>query len=235
MTEVDLVFITGRALYELTEEYESLRLSIKAVVEKRMKDRRKTRRNASTNNGQEITTGVVDDEKFPSLGRLSSKQPDRLDYTVQQTDLLMKELDEESSSSDQNDKGQTAQPASLCSDRSKQTAITGVGNSVDTARLLHRIDQTLNTLVQEQAELAQRVGRMEQSMEITDSSGFASSTKYDVSQCARKLMASATNIRLARVNGLQNGMGLSDGLANDSSDEELPTNPGSKVTFAQLK
>ena len=57
VTDVDTLFVTGQVLYELMEDYESLRVSLRKVVEHRITERRKRGKAKSRGSSRSLTEG----------------------------------------------------------------------------------------------------------------------------------------------------------------------------------
>eukprot|EP01043_Picozoa_sp_COSAG02_P007700 COSAG02_NODE_235_length_27784_cov_9.895828_3_plen_448_part_00 len=268
ITETDLVFITGEQLYDLMEDYDSLRISLRNVVEKRMKDRRKTRRKSAEGKSlkndklamarknaahYEASNDVTRrGEALSSLEQLQADLTRNANHALSGKDLFAQGLavttsnDEEDGQSDlsaavlEGHGGQTVEPATAQSVIPRQGVAPGVtsSNGAEMTEILYNIDRKLNTLVQEQSVLTHRVAEMEHSMTNADTAkGFTPmSPKFNLAGCARKLMGSSANRTLSSLPGIAGGMGLSDGLNRDTSDDdELPDSSSSQVQFSLPK
>lgn len=258
VTDADLVFITGEQLYSLMEDYESLRISLRKVVERRMKGRRKDRQKAldakilrdSTSGPPELVRKHADMSEAPTsndVRPLRTPSLSKRDVFAQELDIPKSPTSVHSdalAAEVETDSGRPSDPATMRNASPAKGALPPVNcsNSADMmAEALYSIDQKLGSIVQEQSALAQCVAAMEQSMAAADTGKlFASptSTKFDVADCARRLMRHSTNRSLASLPNLANGMGLSDGLpgaSDSSSDEELRGRTSPHVRFALRK
>lgn len=220
VTEADLVFITGEQLYDLMEDYDSLRTSLRSVVEKRMKDRRKTRRKSAEGKLDKQPDSIRNKSSHDATQALSKR-----DLFAQELSVTTSNVGAQSASSTtvlKGHGGQTVEPEKLQNDSPKQGVATS-RNDAEVADILNNIDQKLNALVQEQSGLTHRVAEMERSMTNDGTAkGFVApiTPKFNVSQCARQLMASSANRPLGSLPSLAGGMGLSDGLGKDNSSSD---------------
>ena len=253
VTDTDLVFITGEQLYSLMDDYETLRISLRKVVERRMKGRHKDRQ--KTLDGKQLR---ADTSGLPDLVRKNpdkSEAPNDIQHLTSQSkrDAFAQGLDMPTSCTSVHSDTLFAEvetdrrpsdPVTIRNVSPGKDALPPVdrSNSSDNmmADVLKNIDQKLGSIVQEQSALAQRVAEMEQSLANADTGHLFRShspTKFDVANCAKKLLRNSTNRSLASVPSLTNGMGLSDelGLGDSSSDEELPGRTSPHVKFALRK
>eukprot|EP01043_Picozoa_sp_COSAG02_P047046 COSAG02_NODE_4469_length_5331_cov_1.979931_5_plen_431_part_00 len=244
VTEADLVFITGEQLYDLMDDYDSLRTSLRSVVEKRMKDRAKTRRKSAEGKLDKQPDSIRDKSSHDAAQALSKKDLFAQELSVTTTNEGAQSASSTTVLKDRG--GQRFDPEKLQNGSPKQGVAPRVSSRDDTemAEILNNIDRKLHALVQEQSGLTHRIAEMERSMTNAGrAKGFIApvSPKFDPLQCARKLMTSSANRPLGSLPSLAGGMGLSDGLgkgnssSDDDEDEERRDQSGSQVQFALPK